>query len=63
SGTVVGADGVVLTPLDPVGVVRVKGESWSARSLTGPVETGARVWVVNVDGLTLEVAPEEKAVH
>jgi membrane-bound serine protease (ClpP class) len=63
SRTVLGADGVVLTPLDPVGVVRVKGESWTARSLSGPVETGARVWVVNVDGLTLEVAPEEKAVH
>jgi membrane-bound serine protease (ClpP class) len=63
SQTVVGADGLVVTALDPVGIVRVRGESWTARSVGGPVEAGARVWVINVDGLTLEVAPEEKAVH
>jgi membrane-bound serine protease (ClpP class) len=64
---VVGAEGVVLTAIDPTGVVRVKGESWTARSSSGPIPAGATVRVSDVTGLTLEVvpepAPEEKAVH
>jgi membrane-bound serine protease (ClpP class) len=56
--TVIGAEGTVLTPLEPVGVVRVRGESWTARSTSDPVPRGARVRVTGMAGLTLEVAPE-----
>jgi membrane-bound serine protease (ClpP class) len=56
--TLVGAEGVVLTSLDPVGVVRVRSESWTARSTAGPVEAGATVRVTGMAGLTLEVVPE-----
>jgi membrane-bound serine protease (ClpP class) len=56
--TVIGAEGTVLTPLEPVGVVRVRGESWTARSTSGPVPRGASVRVTGMAGLTLEVAPE-----
>jgi membrane-bound serine protease (ClpP class) len=56
--TVIGAEGTVLTPLEPMGVVRVRGESWTARSTSGPVPRGASVRVTGMAGLTLEVAPE-----
>jgi membrane-bound serine protease (ClpP class) len=56
--TVIGAEGTVLTPLEPIGVVRVRGESWTARSTSGPVPRGASVRVTGMAGLTLEVAPE-----
>jgi len=56
--TVIGAEGTVLRPLDPVGVVRVRGESWTARSTVGPVPAGATERVARMAGLTLEVEPE-----
>jgi membrane-bound serine protease (ClpP class) len=56
--TVIGAEGTVLRPLDPVGIVRVRGESWTARSTSGPVPAGANVRVTGMAGLTLEVEPE-----
>jgi membrane-bound serine protease (ClpP class) len=56
--TLVGAEGVVLTPLEPVGVVRVRSESWTARSAAGPIPAGATVRVTDMAGLTLEVVPE-----
>jgi membrane protein implicated in regulation of membrane protease activity len=52
----VGATGKVTTPLAPIGQIRVKGELWEAHSST-PLDRGARVRVVAVDGLTLEVSP------
>jgi membrane protein implicated in regulation of membrane protease activity len=52
----VGATGKVTTPLSPIGQIRVHGELWEARSPT-PLDPGARVRVVAVDGLTLEVSP------
>ena len=52
----VGATGKVTTPLAPIGQIRVKGELWEAHSST-PLDPGARVRVVAVDGLTLEVSP------
>jgi membrane-bound serine protease (ClpP class) len=39
------------------GRVRVRGEIWAARS-DAALEPGARVRVLGVDGLTLEVGPE-----
>jgi membrane-bound serine protease (ClpP class) len=54
----VGEIGVVERTLDPDGVVRAGGESWTART-SGRIEAGARVRVARVEGLTLEVEPSE----
>jgi membrane-bound serine protease (ClpP class) len=59
---VVGAYGVVLRDLAPVGVVRVNSEDWSAKVAADaptPVATGTKVRVVGATGLTLEVVPAE----
>ena len=65
--TLVGAEGVVVKPLEPVGVVHVKSESWTARSATGPMAAGTKVRVTGMDGLTLEVVaeptPTQSEVH
>lgn len=53
--SVEGAYGTALEPLDPEGVVRVRGEDWSAVSLNGPVAAGGRVQVISVRGVRLEV--------
>jgi membrane-bound serine protease (ClpP class) len=53
-----GAHGVAETALDPHGRVHVRGQSWSAESVGGPVPAGAPVLVVSVRGLTLDVFPE-----
>ena len=56
--TLVGALGVAESALDPLGRVHVRGESWSAESVGGPVPAGAQVLVLAVKGLKLEVFPE-----
>jgi membrane protein implicated in regulation of membrane protease activity len=53
----VGATGEVTAPLSPSGQIRVLGELWAARSET-PLDRGARVRVVGVRNLTLEVEPK-----
>jgi membrane-bound serine protease (ClpP class) len=50
----IGATGEVAEPLDPLGQVRVLGELWEARS-SSELPRGARVRVVAVHGLALEV--------
>ncbi|HVC24184.1 MAG TPA: NfeD family protein [Acidimicrobiales bacterium] len=55
------AMGVAVGPLRPNGVVRVRGESWSATSVNGDVPDGAAVQVVSVDGIRLSVWREEPA--
>jgi membrane protein implicated in regulation of membrane protease activity len=52
----VGREGVVLSDLWPEGQVKVAGEIWRARC-SGGCESGTRVVVRRVDGLTLEVEP------
>ena len=59
-GAVIGREGVVLGHgLDPEGIVRVAAEEWTARSAAGPLSTGTRVRVTNLDGLVLTVEPLE----
>jgi len=57
-----GAHGVAETALDPLGRVRVRGESWSAESVGDPVPAGTPVLVIAVRGLTLDVFPEGGSV-
>jgi len=56
--TLMGAHGVAETALDPLGRVRVRGESWSAESVGDPVPAGTPVLIIAVRGLTLDVFPE-----
>jgi membrane-bound serine protease (ClpP class) len=56
----IGATGVVTRRLAPSGTIRVLGELWEARSST-EVPAGARVRVVAVHGLALEVEPVDEA--
>ena len=51
----VGLTGQVVEPLSPVGLVKVKGEYWEARSPDGQLSAGETVEVTGVDGLVLRV--------
>ena len=55
----VGLSGEVIEPLQPVGVVRVKGEYWKAESENGEVPAGKTVEVSSVKGLVLRVRRRE----
>jgi membrane-bound serine protease (ClpP class) len=57
--SIVGAVGIVTRTLDPLGVVHVRSEHWSARSKVGKLVEGTKIRVVRVDKLTLEVEPAE----
>jgi membrane-bound serine protease (ClpP class) len=57
--TLIGATGTVTKALDPLGVVLVKAEHWSARSKRGRLAEGTKIRVVRIDKLTLEVEPAE----
>ncbi len=57
-----GGSGTAVTPLAPMGVVRVAGEMWTARSLSGTLAAGAPVHVVRVDGVRLDVWSEAGTV-
>ena len=55
----IGAVGVARTPLDPDGMVYVRGEMWTARAEGRRIDEGERVQVIGVEGLTVHVRPEE----
>jgi membrane protein implicated in regulation of membrane protease activity len=58
SSTLLGLGAVVVTPCTPRGRVRLRGETWQARS-EAVVMPGTRVRVCSVEGLTLHVEPEQ----
>jgi membrane-bound ClpP family serine protease len=51
----VGGKGEVVSPLDPEGVIKIKGELWIAKSDSGRIGTGDEVTVVGQKGLKLVV--------
>ena len=51
----VGSRGVVVTPLDPQGQVRIKNELWEAEAITGSIDKEAEVIVLKREGLKLVV--------
>jgi membrane protein implicated in regulation of membrane protease activity len=54
----IGAEGDVRMPLNPIGQVFLEGSLWRARaSEENPIDVGNRVRVESVEGLTLEVRP------
>lgn len=54
-----GMNGVVVRSLHPEGMVKIEGELWTARSVTGRIEAGSRVAVVSQEGLKLVVREAE----
>jgi membrane-bound serine protease (ClpP class) len=58
----VGAEGVAVDPIDPVGVVQVGDGQWRARTNRAtPIAAGEALRVVAIDGVTLDVEPLEGA--
>jgi membrane-bound serine protease (ClpP class) len=57
--SLVGVTGVVVSPLDPQGQVRLHGETWKARTEGGDLLRDGPVEVVRTEGLTLIVRPRE----
>jgi membrane protein implicated in regulation of membrane protease activity len=53
---IVGSIGVVTTPFNPTGYIRVKGELWKA-SCKSKVEVGDEVRVTKMEGMKLIVLP------
>ena len=51
----VGSRGVVVSPLVPQGLVKIRGELWIAKSESGEMEPGAEVIVVAQNSLKLVV--------
>ena len=51
----VSSEGKVVSPLDPDGLVRIKGELWVAKSVGGRINTGETVIVIGQEGLKLSV--------
>ena len=56
----IGMEGEVIQPLTPVGVVRVEGELWKAKSLGEDVVVGEEVEILGLNRLTLEVKRRER---
>jgi len=55
----IGMEGEGVEPLIPVGVVRVEGELWKAKSVDGDVAAGEGVEILRLNRLTLEVKRKE----
>jgi membrane-bound ClpP family serine protease len=58
-GSLEGAEGVAVGDLTPEGIVRVRGEQWSAVSVNGTVRSGTPVQVLRATGVHLEVWGED----
>ncbi|MFC2017615.1 NfeD family protein [Chloroflexota bacterium] len=53
----IGLEGEVIKPLAPVGVIRVRGEYWKAKSVGEHIAAGEEVEISGLNGLTLTVKP------
>ena len=54
----VGSAGTATTAIDPEGTIEVRGAPWRARTFPKAIAAGARVEVVAIEGLVLEVVAE-----
>lgn len=52
--------GTVVEPLAPVGLIKVGGEYWQAKSIEGDIEVDESVEVVGWEGLTLRVTRSQQ---
>ncbi len=51
----IGLTGIVIEPLAPVGVIRVSGENWKAKTVGESIAVDEEVEVLGLEGLTLKV--------
>jgi len=56
----VGLVGEVIEPLAPVGIVRVEGELWKAKSVDEDIAAGEDVEILRLQRLTLEVKRKDR---
>jgi len=56
----VGLVGEVIEPLAPVGIVRVEGELWKAKSVDEDIVAGEDVEILGLKRLTLEVKRKDR---
>ncbi|MFC2068423.1 NfeD family protein [Chloroflexota bacterium] len=56
----IGEQGKVVKPLTPVGVITIKGEYWSAKSIDDSIEVDENVEIVGLEGLTLRVKSKDR---
>ncbi len=61
--SLVGKLGVATSDLNPDGLVRVNGETWSATSLNGTIQNGGAVQVIELEGVRLKVWGEDVLGH
>lgn len=55
-----GMTGEVTQTLNPAGEVKIKGEYWTAKSVSGIIEVGEYIEVTAINGLVLDVKKKEK---
>jgi membrane-bound ClpP family serine protease len=53
-----GVEGVAVSDLTPAGIIRIRGEEWSAISVNGTAQRGTQVQVLRATGIRLEVWSE-----
>ena len=58
---IIGCEGIVATPLDPKGFVKVKGELWRATS-ESVLEVGDEIIVIGITGIKLKVIAKKESV-
>ena len=51
----IGLTGIVIEPLAPVGVVKISGENWKAKTVGESIAVDEEVEVLGLEGLTLKV--------
>jgi membrane protein implicated in regulation of membrane protease activity len=57
---IIDSEGIVATPLDPNGYVKVKGELWKARS-ESKLKVGDEIVVIGIEGIKLMVARKDRS--
>jgi membrane-bound serine protease (ClpP class) len=55
SEALIGAQGIATSELNPDGMVRVRGEEWTASTVGGTIHKGESVGVVAIEGLRMKV--------
>ena len=51
----IGLTGIVIEPLAPVGVVKISGENWKAKTVGESIAVDEEVEILGIEGLTLKV--------
>ena len=51
----IGEQGKVVEPLTPAGLITIKGEYWSAKSVDDSIDADENVEIIGLEGLTLRV--------